>query len=588
MTNPTFDLPNALSGWIRESARDLPDFPENFDPVVRSADPRFGDFQANGVLPLAKSLRRNPREMAQSLVAAMARHPRIAGGGIGMEIAGPGFVNFTLGPAYLSAWASRFGEPGVLSEGVRHLYDGKRVVVDFSSPNTAKQMHVGHIRSTVIGEAIARLLAFCGADVVRDNHIGDWGTQFGLLLLACRRFGFDFDLPPAEALPALEQLYRRGNDLVEADPEAREAARRELVELQRGEAERTALWEKINMISRAAFEDLYRRLGVRFDLTRGESFYRDQVDLVYEELERFGIATRSEGALVVFHPEHPRFNEQPFIVRKSDGASNYATTDLATVLHRCRELGAREIVYVTDGRQQDHFEQLFLTVEKWFRAAGRPVPALRHVWFGTILGEGGKAIKTRSGGTVKLRDLLDEGVERARVIVEEKNPGLAEEEKERIAEVVGVGAIRYADLMQNRTHDYVFSWDKMLSFDGNTAPYLLYAVARIHAIFRKAGLRPGQGEETADEFRTPEEIQLARQLTQFPVALGQVVQDLRPHFLCTYLYELANAFSGFYNANRVMADDPGERGRRLILCARTLLFLETGLHLLGIGTLERM
>ena len=256
--------------------------------------------------------------------------------------------------------------------------------------------------------------------------------------------------------------------------------------------------------------------------------------------------------------------------------------------YRCEELDADEIIYVTDGRQQDHFEQLFLTVQKWFAGAGKPAPTLRHVWFGTILGEGGKAIKTRSGGSVKLRDLIDEGIERARLIVDGKNPNLPDEQKAAIAEAVGIGAIRYADLMQNRTHDYVFSWDKMLSFEGNTAPYLLYAVARIHAIFRKAGIQPGEGEESASDLETEEEIQLARQLTLFPTAIAQVAQDLRPHFLCTYLFELANAFSSFYNANRVMTENPQEQARRLMLCSRTLLYLQTGLQLLGIETLEQM
>ncbi|MGE9290499.1 MAG: arginine--tRNA ligase, partial [Puniceicoccales bacterium] len=398
--NPAFDLQFSIAKWIRESAQELPEFPQDFDPVVRPADPRFGDFQANGVLPLAKQLKTNPRQLASALMEKIAAHPAFGSDSFDLSIAGPGFINITLKPSYLTAWASAFNDPDRLSGGLQHLYDGKTVVMDFSGPNTAKQMHVGHIRSTVIGEAISRLLDFCGAKVVRDNHIGDWGTQFGILLLSCKRFGFDFDQDPAEALPALEDLYRQGNQLVEEDPEAKNEARQELVLLQQGDEERLQIWQKINEISQGAFDDLYRRLGVRFDMTLGESFYRDRVASVCEALETMKIAEESEGALVVFHPEHPRFNEQPFIIRKSDGASNYATTDLATVAYRCEELGAEEIIYVTDGRQQDHFEQLFLTVEKWFAASGKKAPTLRHVWFGTILGEGGKAIKTRSGGSV--------------------------------------------------------------------------------------------------------------------------------------------------------------------------------------------
>jgi len=585
---PTFDLQHSLTKWILECANKLSDFPSDFDPVVRPADPRFGDFQANGVLPLAKKLRRNPRELSTSLLEILLKHPALDPEFFDLSIAGPGFINVKLKPSFLTRWIEALHSKTDLSKGLLHLYANKTVVVDYSGPNTAKQMHVGHIRSTVIGEAIARLLTFCGAKVIRDNHIGDWGTQFGILLLANRKFGFDFTVAPSEALPALENLYRAGNQLIESNPEERENARQELVLLQQGDPERTAVWEKILTISQKAFNDLYFRLGITFDETLGESFYRDRVEQVYSILEKENIAEESEGALVVFHREHPRFNEQPFIIRKSDGASNYATTDLATVEFRAEEWSSDEIIYVTDGRQQDHFEQLFLTVGKWFTAMGKPAPVLRHVWFGTILGEGGKAIKTRSGESVKLKDLLDEGVERARKIVEEKNPGLPDEEKDNIAEIVGIGAIRYADLMQNRTHDYLFSWSKMLSFDGNTAPYLLYAIARIHAIFRKAGLQPGEGEEGKNDLDTEEEIQLARQLALFPSAITQIMQDLRPHFLCTYLFELANTFSSFYNANRVMIDNPAEKARRLMLCSRTLLFLETGLDLLGIETLEQM
>ncbi|MEM0967616.1 MAG: arginine--tRNA ligase [Verrucomicrobiota bacterium] len=583
-----FDLQHSLREWISGVAKNLSEFPSNFDPLVRPADPRFGDFQANGVLPLAKQLRKNPRELATALLEELTRDPRFGPALVQLSIAGPGFINIRLTPCFLTDWCGNFDNEELLSRGLQHYYAGRTVVVDFSSPNTAKQMHVGHIRSTVIGESISRLLEFCGAKVIRDNHIGDWGTQFGILLLAVEELGFDFEESPETALSLLEELYRKGNQLVEEDPQKREQARNELVLLQRGDEHRMMLWERINEISKQAFTALYEQMGISFDLTLGESYYRDKVEKVCESLESAGLAEISEGAFVVFHPEHPRFKDQPFIVRKSDGASNYATTDLATVEYRSEELNADEIVYVTDSRQRDHFEQLFLTVDKWYSSIGRRMPRLTHVWFGTILGEGGKAIKTRSGGSVKLQELLDEGVERARAIVEEKNPDLAVEEKETIAETVGIGAIFYADLMQNRTQDYQFSWDKMLSFEGNTAPYLLYAVARIYAIFRKAGIPPEAMKGEVEQLSTEEEILLARKMVLFPIAISQAIQDFRPHFLCAYLFELANAFSAFYSANRVMTDDPKERERRLMLCARTLLFLETGLELLGIKTLQKM
>ena len=584
----SLDLLTALTELLREEAARLPGWPADWDPLVRPADPRFGDLQANGVLPLAKQRGENPRELAGQLAEALRSSPDWEERGLALEVSGPGFLTFRLLPPALAAWLTACRDHDALAAGLRHLRQGRRVLVDYSSPNTAKEMHVGHIRSTVLGEALARILALAGAEVLRDNHLGDWGTQFGLLLAGIRREGFRFDPDPAVALRELEDLYRRAHQAAENHPSQKEEARRELVLLQEGDEERYRLWEEINRISRAAYEALYERLGVHFDLTLGESFYRDQVARIYEELAACDVAEDSEGALVVFHREHPRFAEQPLLIRKSDGASNYATTDLAAVLYRTEELGVDEMVYVTDGRQQDHFEQLFLTVEKWYRATGRAQPVLHHVWFGTILGEDGKAIRTRSGESLKLKELLDEAESRARAVVEEKNPALPADEKERIARAVGAGSVRYADLLPNRTHDYTFSWDRMLSFEGNTAPYLLYAVARLHALFRKAGRAPGAFAGPVAPPASEAETALARKLVLFPHTIAQVLHDLRPHFLCTYLYELAETFSTFYNHDRVLGGPPDEEERRLALCARTLLLLETGLHALGLETLERM
>jgi arginyl-tRNA synthetase len=582
-----FNPVRAIDDWLKEAAAQTGVFPADFQPDTRAADPRFGDLQANGVLPLAKSLKQNPRALATTLVDALKADPRCDPALIEVSIAGPGFINFRFMPAFLDGWLERFHDSRTFGEGAGEMYRGRRIVIDYSSPNTAKQMHVGHLRSMIIGEAIQRLLRFCGASVVRDNHIGDWGTQFGILIMAIKRHGGQ--IPEGDdALERLEALYKEGSVLTKADPTALDEARRELVKLQQGDADNLALWQRINAVSEDAFNALYQLLGISFDLTLGESFYRDKVDRIYTEMEAAGLAVESEGALVVFHPEHPRFKAQPFIIRKQDGASNYASTDLATALYRVEELKAEEIIYVTDARQQDHFQQLFLTVEKWFTARGYALPALRHVWFGTILGEDGKAIKTRSGDPIKLKDLLAEAVQRAKTIVDAKNPELPEEERHAIAEAVGLGAVRYSDLSQNRTSDYVFSWDKLLSFDGNTAPYLLYAVARIHSIFRKAGCEPGSEETDAAPLETAEELALARKLLAFPLTLDLVISDLRPHQLCGYLYELAGEFSTFYNANKVLDDDPAIRRRRLRLCARTLRVMECGLDLLGITTLERM
>ncbi len=579
-----FNLAETLENTVAVVAKQLEGFDNTFVPDVRSADPRFGDFQVNGVLPFAKRTKQNPRALAQSLLEALEDG---AGEAFAMEVAGPGFINFSLRPATLLDWLQRHRGESDLRSGASELFRGKRVVVDYSSPNTAKQMHVAHIRSMVVGEAISRLFAFAGASVIRDNHIGDWGTQYGKLIHAYKNH-LDTDALARDPLEELERLYKKGDALSREDPAVLDQARAELVKLQRGEPENLKLWEEINRLSEKAFEEIYEKLDVRFDAHLGESFYRDKVDEVYRELAEHGIAQESDGALVVFHPEHPRFSKQPFIIRKSDGASNYASTDLATVLYRVREWQAEKIVYVTDARQRDHFEQLFLTVRKWFAATERPVPELDHVCFGTILGEDGKAIKTRSGDPIKLKDLLAEAERRARAIVEEKNSGLPEEEKADIAQAIGLGAVRYADLAQNRTSDYVFAWDKILSFEGNTAPYLLYAVARIHSIFTRMGDNAETEENAATPFETERELKLARKLAGFPEVLKMALGDLRPHFIGTYLYELAGEFSGFYSADKVLVDDPGARARRILLCRRTLLAMEGGLNLLGIRTLRRM
>lgn len=561
---------------------------DDFDPQMRTADPRFGDFQSNGVLPLAKQKKANPRALAQALVDELKSGGAIDESLVKVSIAGPGFINFSLSPEFLNAWLEKFNSQAQLKDAAGKFYNGKKVIIDYPSPNTAKQMHVGHLRPMVIGEAIKRLLKFCGADIKTDNHIGDWGTNFGILIYGIKTQNYKLDPDNENSLEELEQMYKKGSALVKEDPKAADEARMELVKLQNGDAENVGLWNAINKVSTATFERMYKRMSLTIDMTLGESYYRDKVARIYKELTETGLAEENQGALVVFHREHERFAKQPFIIRKSDGASNYASTDLATVLNRVENLGAEEIIYVTDGRQQDHFQQLFLTVEKWFKAKGYRMPLLRHVWFGTILGEDGKAIKTKSGEPIRLKALLDEAVARAKALVKEKNPDMDDAEADSVAETVGVAAVRYCDLAQNRTNDYVFSWEKLLSFDGNTAPYLLYAAARIHSIFRKIGAEIDGRFEGASTLETEQEIALARKLIALPSVFELTLSELRPHYLCTYLYELAGAFSTFYNANKVIVDDEGTKQRRLMLCARTLRVLETGLRLLGIEPLQKM
>lgn len=565
-----------------------------FAPDVRPADPRHGDFQANGVLAYAKREKQNPRAVAEKLIAALAGNVRER---FDVSIAGPGFINFAAKPATLLEWLKAFGTEESLRTGASKDYAHQTWVVDYSSPNTAKQMHVGHLRSAVIGEALCRLLAFNGARVIRDNHLGDWGTQFGKLIYGFKRWADPAALQK-EPIEELERLYRLGNDATPDGSPELEEARQELVKLQNGDQDNTRLWQTFTEVSKKAFDEIYERLGIRFDHYLGESFYNDKVEPVYAELTKLGLAADSQGALVVFHPEHPRYAKQPFIIRKADGASNYASTDLATALYRAEHFQADGIVVVTDFRQGDHFEQLFLTVEKWFAKTGRRLPKLNHVTFGAVLGENGKPLKTRDGGTIKLKDLLNEAEERALAVVKAKNEErpeadrFSDEECREIARVVGIASVQYADLSQNRSSDYVFSWDKMLSLEGNTAPYLLYAVARIYSIFRRGNL--GSPHDTtelaalATPPETPTEMALSRKLAKFPDALTLATNNLRPHFLSNYLYEVAGEFSAFYYADKVVVDDPAVRSRRLLLCARTLLILENGLHLLGLRTLQRM
>lgn len=585
-----FHIAPALDAALKSAAAKAGFDAELFSPEVRTTDPRHGDYQANGVLAYAKRSKQNPRALATQLVEAL---PAEVTADFEATIAGPGFINFTLRPTAIGRWLAAFGSADTLAAGAGTALAGRTWILDYSSPNTAKQMHVGHLRSAVIGEALARLAAFSGAKVIRDNHLGDWGTQFGKIIWAYKQARATNPAALEAALAAtpleeFERLYKVGNSTSETDPAVLNAAREELVRLQAGDAENVGIWQRISEVSLSAFQKIYDQLGINFDVTLGESFYNDKVEQIYRELTDVGLAEESEGALVVFHPEHPRFKTQPFIVRKSDGAANYASTDLATILYRVRHFGATDTLYVVDKRQSDHFEQLFITARKWFEKTNRPLLHLEHVDFGTVLGENGRPLKTRDGENIKLKDLLGEAIDRALRLVASRGDGLSAEEQRNIAEVVGVGSVQYADLSQNRSSDYLFSWDKMISLEGNTAAYLLYAVARIHSIFRKLDLAPESLPAADIAPVTPAEIALARKLVKFADAVSQATGQLRPHYLCLYLFELAGEFSAFYAAEKVAVDDADDRARRLQLCARALLVLETGLHLLGLRTLRRM
>jgi arginyl-tRNA synthetase len=594
--NPIHSIDRAISLLFKNDAELLQQFKGSFDPVIRVADPKFADFQVNGILSLAKKNRLNPVQLANTVCKKLTDSQTIDSNLFELSVAGPGFINFKLKASYLSKWLESYSSAQAIQQETSQWLNKEITVIDFPSANTAKQAHIGHLRPMVIGESIARILEFSGATVIRDNHIGDWGTNFGSLIMILKKKGITINEfgNPAEALELIDSLYKEATTLENNNPELRDISRNELLKLQNGDSENTLIWQSIIDVSNQAFEKLFEQLSVKIDYTLGESFYKDKVQRIYDELLTLEIAEKSDGALVVWHNEIKKFakgNKRPFPfnIRKKDGASNYASTDLATILYRIEHFKAQSVIYLTDSRQQDHFEQLFLTTKKWFQKKDYPLPKLKHVWWGTILGSDNKPIKTKSGESIKLQLLIDEAIERALKVVAEKNPSLPAEEQRTIAKAVGIGALKYADLSSNRTQDYVFDWDRMLSFEGNTAPYLLYVIARINSIFRKADLDLSDSSINHHfDVGTTYEIQLARKLIQFPITLNQTLSDLRPHFLSTYLFELAGVFNTFYNNEKVIDADSSIQQRRISLCHRTHTVLSIGLNLLGITTVDRM
>ncbi|MBK9219644.1 MAG: arginine--tRNA ligase [Uliginosibacterium sp.] len=546
--------------------------------VQVSGRPEYGDYQANGVMGAAKARKMNPRQLATEVVAKL----NLEGIASKIEIAGPGFINITLAPAYLAAQVqhaladSRLGVPQPAMQ---------RVVVDYSSPNLAKEMHVGHLRSTIIGDALARVLRFVGHDVIAQNHVGDWGTQFGMLtaFLIEAEQGGDSQV----ALADLEDFYRRAKQRFDEDEAFATRAREYVVKLQGGDAQVNVLWQKFLDVSLHHCEAVYEKLGVRLkrEDVRGESAYNPDLAVVVKDLQAQGLAVESEGAQVVFLDEfkNKEGQAQAYIVQKQDGGYLYSTTDLAAVRYRVTTLKADRVLYVVDARQSLHFQQMFSVSRK---AGYAPATlSLEHVGFGVMLGEDGKPFKTRSGGTVKLAELLAEAELRAHALVSEKNPDMPEVERRVIARAVGIGAVKYADLSKNRNSDYVFSWDSMLSFEGNTAPYLQYAYTRIASVFRRA-----EGFDATAPVVLGEEAerQLALALARFADALQSVARETMPHFLCAYLYELAGQFMRFYEACPVLKSEGAVRASRLRLCELTARTLKTGLGLLGIDVLEQM
>jgi len=557
-------------------------------PILKpSAEDRFGDYQVNGVMALAKQLKTNPRQLAQQIVDSLdlsdiCEPP---------EIAGPGFINLRLLPDWITARVSQLCADDRI--GVSPVSVPQTVVIDYAGPNLAKEMHVGHLRSCIIGDCLARLADFVGHKVIRQDHVGDWGTQFGMLISFLRR-----TQPQALAgsstlqLADLEDFYRQAKQLFDTDPDFAAQSRQAVVALQSHDPDTIKAWQVFRAESLRHASAIYSRLGLLMqpDDVRGESAYNNDLPDVVAELESLGLVTESDGAACVFLDGYKKKDGSPLpvIVRKSDGGFLYATTDLAALRYRIRTLKADRIIYVTDARQKLHFQQIFDLA----RRAGfvQPSTQLEHVPFGSMLGSDGKPFKTRQGGTVKLTDLLDEAQQRALVPVKAKNPDLPQDSARQIATVVGTGAVKYTDLSQNPTSDYIFDWDKMLSLEGNTAPYLQYAYVRVQSIFRKGNIDPKDLRTSPAEIHLVHkaELALAKHILRLPDVIYQAQSSHKPNLLCTYLYQLAGKFTSLYESCPVLNSPQPTRTSRLLLCDLTARTLKLGLGLLGIDTISQM
>lgn len=577
----------------------------NTDPLlVPATNPRFGDYQCNISLSLAKELKQKPRDVAETILANLD----ISDLCNSPEIAGPGFINLTLKPDYLQQRLNSLIADRRL--GVEKAEPGQRVIVDFSSPNIAKEMHVGHLRSTIIGDCIARVLEFRGHDVLRLNHVGDWGTQFGMLITYLKE-AYPDALTTADALDLgdLVTFYKKAKIRFDEDETFKENARKAVVKLQSGDPESNKAWQLLCDQSRREFRKIYDRLAIHPDLTeRGESFYNPYLESVVEELDKQGLLKEDNGALCVFLDgfTNKEGDPLPLIVKKSDGGYNYATTDLAAIRYRVNEDKADRIIYVTDAGQANHFAQVFQVAKK---AGFLPDNVeVVHVPFGLVLGENGKKLKTRSGDTVKLQELLDEAIEHSRADLEKRlqdeNRAESEEFIEKVSEVVGISAVKYADLAQNRNSNYIFSFEKMLNLQGNTAPYMLYAYARVRSIGREGGIDFEELREKARDLldnpgriilnnafvllEDETELALAKHILQLTEVIQAVEEDLLPNRLCDYLYELGKKYNRFYENCPVLKSEEPIKTSRLALCDLTARTLKLGLSLLGISVLERM
>ncbi|HDL6308819.1 TPA: arginine--tRNA ligase, partial [Mannheimia haemolytica] len=553
----------------------------NVEPLVRqSGKPEFGDYQANGAMGAAKKLGMNPREFAQKIL----ENADLNGIADKLEIAGPGFINIFLNPEWLAENTNSSLQ--AVNFGIKTA-NPQTIVIDYSSPNVAKEMHVGHLRSTIIGDAVVRTLAFLGNNVIRANHVGDWGTQFGMLIAYLEKM--ENEHASEMELSDLEAFYRAAKEHYDSDEAFAEKARNYVVKLQSGDKYCLTMWKKLVDITMHHNQENYNRLNVTLTEkdVMGESLYNPMLPEIVADLKAKGLAVEDDGALVVFLDEFKNKDGDPMgvIVQKKDGGFLYTTTDIAAAKYRYETLKADRALVFSDSRQAQHMQQAWLITRK----AGY-VPdsfSLEHPFFGMMLGKDGKPFKTRSGGTVKLKDLLDEAVERADKLIAERSTELTAEEKAAVVEAVAIGSVKYSDLSKNRTTDYVFDWDNMLTFEGNTAPYMQYAYTRIRSIFARANIDENALSGSI-QLNEPKERALAVKLLQFEEALNGVAKEGMPHILCQYLYELAGSFSSFYEACPILNAEETTKNSRLKLAALTAKTLKQGLDLLGIKTVEKM
>ncbi len=577
-------LKHTLNQLVGDSLTEVSGVADCNANVTTASKPEFGDYQANGVMSVAKQTGSNPRQLASAVLDnLLAKENALISK---LEVAGPGFINIHLADAALMHRAGQIQQD--LSQLIPPTASPEKVVVDYSSPNLAKEMHVGHLRGTIIGDCLARTLERQGHEIIRQNHVGDWGTQFGMLISYMREVSGDDKAELPTQLADLESFYRAAKERFDTDPQFADTARSSVVKLQSGDAEYLAVWKQFIEESLTHCQAVYNKLNVtlsRKDL-KAESFYNDELEGVVEKLEEASLLSVSAGARCVFLPEFSGKDGDPLpvIIQKSDGGYLYATTDLAAVRYRSFDLNARRSLYVVDARQSLHFQQLFAVA----RAAGFASTriSLEHIAYGTMMGSDGRPFKTRSGDTIKLIDLLDESIRRAHELVADKNPSLNEASCAAIAEKVGIAAVKYADLSKNRTSDYIFDWSSMLSFEGNTAPYLMYAYARIRSILRRQ-------ENTLVTYKIAllseqAERNLLLKILQLPEIVDMVAKDAYPNILCNYLYELAGLFMRFYESCPILKAEHDLRNSRLSLSALTAETLQQGLDLLGIQTLEQM